>query len=166
MVVYSKQCTSFWKWATKLSSPTWCVGRCTTSRNERQDVNRLLLNKRVLIVSLILRPFCFFLFVACLFSFVCHDQNAHLIQKFFVVVEAKRKDISGQCTKRDGDCKGREIRDSRYNDMKASMYLLANAFRTDQQKPPDRLRTLLCTSLLLLVLLGVVCPCRFRSTVP
>jgi hypothetical protein len=25
--------------------------------------------------------------------------------------------------------------------MKASMYLLANAFRTDQQKPPDRLPT-------------------------
>lgn len=58
-----------------------------------------------------------------------------------VVVPAKRTDISGQCTKKDGDCQGKEVRDSRYNDMKASMYLLANAFRTDQQKPPDRLPT-------------------------
>ena len=69
-----------------------------------------------------------------------------LVQHFFdptgaVIVEAKKKDINGQCTKKDGDCKGKEIRDSRYNDMKASMYLLANAFRTDQQKPPDRLPT-------------------------
>jgi hypothetical protein len=68
------------------------------------------------------------------------------VQLFFdpngvVVVPAKRSDISGQCTKKDGDCRGREVRDSRYNDMKASMYLLANAFRTDQQKPPDRLPT-------------------------
>ena len=74
------------------------------------------------------------------------DMTAAKIQTFFdvqgtVVVAAKRKDVNGQCTKKDGDCKGREIRDSRYNDMKASMYLLANAFRTDQQKPPDRLRT-------------------------
>lgn len=68
------------------------------------------------------------------------------VQVFFdpngvVVVPAKRSDISGQCTKKDGDCRGKEVRDSRYNDMKASMYLLANAFRTDQQKPPDRLPT-------------------------
>lgn len=68
------------------------------------------------------------------------------IQTFFdpnavVVVEAKRKDVNGQCTKKDNDCRGREVRDSRYNDMKAAMYLLANAFRTDQQKPPDRLPT-------------------------
>jgi hypothetical protein len=74
------------------------------------------------------------------------DMTNPNIQRFFdvngiVVVEAKRKDVNGQCTKKDGDCKGREIRDSRFNDMKASMYLLANAFRTDQQKPPDRLRT-------------------------
>jgi hypothetical protein len=76
------------------------------------------------------------------------DMTNSKIQTFFdvngvVVVEAKRKDVNGQCTKKDGDCRGREIRDSRYNDMKASMYLLANAFRTDQQKPPDRLRTYL-----------------------
>jgi hypothetical protein len=74
------------------------------------------------------------------------DMTAAPIQLFFdvngaVVVEAKRRDVNGQCTKKDGNCKGQEIRDSRYNDMKASMYLLANAFRTDQQKPPDRLRT-------------------------
>lgn len=74
------------------------------------------------------------------------DMTAASIQQFFdlqgtVVVEAKRKDVNGQCTKKDGDCRGKEIRDSRYNDMKASMYLLANAFRTDQQKPPDRLPT-------------------------
>lgn len=64
-----------------------------------------------------------------------NDQDSFPIQHFFdplgtVVVEAKRKDVNGQCTKKDGDCKGKEIRDSRWNDMKASMYLLANAFRT------------------------------------
>lgn len=74
------------------------------------------------------------------------DMTSEVIQHFFdvqgtVIVEAKRKDVNGQCTKKDFDCKGKEIRDSRYNDMKASMYLLANAFRTDQQKPPDRLPT-------------------------
>ena len=74
------------------------------------------------------------------------DMQAASIQHFFdpegtVIVEAKRKDVNGQCTKKDGDCKGKEIRDSRWNDMKASMYLLGNAFRTDQQKPPDRLPT-------------------------
>jgi hypothetical protein len=74
------------------------------------------------------------------------DMTAPSIQNFFdttytVVVEAKRKDISGQCTKKDGDCRGKEIRDSRYNDMKASMYLLGNAFRINQQKAPDNLPT-------------------------
>lgn len=73
------------------------------------------------------------------------DMTGQKVQTFFdpqgiVVVAAKRKDVNGQCTKKDGNCKGQEIRDSRYNDMKASMYLLGNAFRTDQQKPPDRLR--------------------------
>jgi hypothetical protein len=48
--------------------------------------------------------------------------TAASIQSFFdplgaVVVPAKRKDIQGVCTKKDNDCKGREIRDSRYNDM-------------------------------------------------
>jgi hypothetical protein len=71
------------------------------------------------------------------------DMNAESVQHFFdvegtVVVPAKRKDVNGQCTKKDGNCAGREIRDSRWNDMKASMYLLGNAFRFDQQKPPDR----------------------------
>jgi hypothetical protein len=74
------------------------------------------------------------------------DMSVPSIQTFFdpmgaVIVAAKRTDIQGQCTKKDNNCKGREIRDSRYNDMKASMYLLGNAFRTDQQKPPDRLPT-------------------------
>lgn len=74
------------------------------------------------------------------------DMTTENIQHFFdeeatVIVEAKRKDIKGVCTKKDNDCRGREIRDSRYNDMKAAMYLLGNAFRTDQQKPPDRLPT-------------------------
>ena len=74
------------------------------------------------------------------------DMTSPGIQKFFdpngaVIVEAKKKDVNGQCTKKDNDCKGKEIRDSRYNDMKAAMYLLGNAFRTDQQKPPDRLPT-------------------------
>ena len=74
------------------------------------------------------------------------DMSNPVVSTFFdvngiVVVEAKRKDVNGQCTKKDNECKGREIRDSRWNDMKASMYLLGNAFRTDQQKPPDRLRT-------------------------
>lgn len=56
-------------------------------------------------------------------------------------MEAKRKDVSGQCTKKGGDCRGVEVRDSRYNDMKASMYLLGNAFRINQTKAPDNLPT-------------------------
>jgi hypothetical protein len=74
------------------------------------------------------------------------DMNAAAIQLFFdpygtIIVAAKRQDVNGQCTKKDTTCKGKEIRDSRYNDMKASMYLLGNAFRINQQKPPDRLPT-------------------------
>lgn len=74
------------------------------------------------------------------------DMNAASVQSFFdptgaLIVAAKNSDIRGTCTKKDGDCKGKEIRDSRYNDMKISMYLLGNSFRTDQQKPPDRLPT-------------------------
>jgi hypothetical protein len=77
---------------------------------------------------------------------VAGDMTKPEIQHFFdvqgtVVVEAKRKDVNGQCTKKDGDCKGKEIRDSRYNDMKASMYLLGNAFRLNQTKAPDNLPT-------------------------
>jgi hypothetical protein len=72
------------------------------------------------------------------------DMNAAPIQLFFdpygaLIVAAKRQDIKGQCTKKDTTCKGKEIRDSRYNDMKASMYLLSNAFRINQQKAPDNL---------------------------
>ena len=67
-----------------------------------------------------------------------------LIQKFFdvngvVVVPARNQAINGQCTKKDSSCKGAEIRDSRWNDMKASMYLLGNAFRYNQTKAPDNL---------------------------
>jgi len=74
------------------------------------------------------------------------DIQGSTVQKFFdpqgiVVVPAKDSFINGVCTKKDGKCKGQEIRDSRYNDMKASMYLLANAFRINQQKAPDNLPT-------------------------
>jgi len=67
------------------------------------------------------------------------DMSAPIIQSFFdpagvVTVEARNQAINGQCTKKDGKCKGAEIRDSRYNDMKTSMYLLGNAFRFNQQK--------------------------------
>eukprot|EP00568_Trieres_chinensis_P013661 CAMPEP_0183291074 /NCGR_PEP_ID=MMETSP0160_2-20130417/624_1 /TAXON_ID=2839 ORGANISM="Odontella Sinensis, Strain Grunow 1884" /NCGR_SAMPLE_ID=MMETSP0160_2 /ASSEMBLY_ACC=CAM_ASM_000250 /LENGTH=270 /DNA_ID=CAMNT_0025451827 /DNA_START=70 /DNA_END=882 /DNA_ORIENTATION=- len=77
---------------------------------------------------------------------IAGDMSASYIQYFFdpegiVVVQAKKKDVNGQCTKKDGDCRGREIRDSRYNDMKASMYLLGNAFRINQTKAPDNLPT-------------------------
>lgn len=68
------------------------------------------------------------------------------IQDFFdvtktIVVEGKKKDINGVCTKKDGDCKSVDVFDSRYNDMKTSMYLLGNAFRINQQKAPDNLPT-------------------------
>ncbi|KAL3826465.1 hypothetical protein ACHAXA_011274 [Cyclostephanos tholiformis] len=56
-----------------------------------------------------------------------------------VVVEGKKKDINGVCTKKDGDCKSTTIYDSRYNDMKTSMYLLGNAFRINQTKAPENL---------------------------
>lgn len=74
------------------------------------------------------------------------DFSQAKIQNFFnpeglVVVEAKRKDINGQCTKKGANCKGQAIRDSYYNDMKTSMYLLANAFRLNQTKAPDNLPT-------------------------
>eukprot|EP00563_Minutocellus_polymorphus_P016376 CAMPEP_0181049242 /NCGR_PEP_ID=MMETSP1070-20121207/15870_1 /TAXON_ID=265543 /ORGANISM="Minutocellus polymorphus, Strain NH13" /LENGTH=226 /DNA_ID=CAMNT_0023128091 /DNA_START=92 /DNA_END=772 /DNA_ORIENTATION=+ len=74
------------------------------------------------------------------------DMTDPVVQDFFdvsktVIVEAKRQDVNGQCTKKDATCKGKEIRDSRYNDMKASMYLLGNAFRINQTKAPDNLPT-------------------------
>lgn len=74
------------------------------------------------------------------------DMTAQVIQNFFdteytLIQAAKKTSINGQCTKKDGDCKGKEIRDSRYNDMKTSMYLLGNAFRINQQKAPDSLPT-------------------------
>jgi hypothetical protein len=74
------------------------------------------------------------------------DTTDTTVQQFFdrqgtVIVQAKRKDVNGQCTKKDGDCRGKEIRDSRYNDLKVSMYLLGNAFRLDQVKAPDSLPT-------------------------
>lgn len=74
------------------------------------------------------------------------DMTAGEIQSFFdkeavVVVAARNQAINGQCTKKDQSCKGQEVRDSRYNDMKTSMYLLGNAFRINQQKAPDNLPT-------------------------
>jgi len=70
----------------------------------------------------------------------CHQKiTITLRYTGLVVVQAKRQDINGQCTKKDGKCKGTEVRDSIYNDMKASMYLLANAFRINQTKAPDNL---------------------------
>jgi len=74
------------------------------------------------------------------------DMRAQPIQDFFdvtgvVIVPAKKQSINGQCTKKDKSCKGKEIRDSRYNDMKTSMYLLGNAFRYNQSKAPDNLPT-------------------------
>lgn len=76
------------------------------------------------------------------------DMTASSIQDFFdvtktVIQEAKITSINGQCTKKDGNCRGREIRDSRYNDMKTSMYLLGNAFRINQTKAPDNLPTVI-----------------------
>ncbi len=58
-----------------------------------------------------------------------------------VVVKARNQAVNGQCTKADATCRGKEVRDSRYHDMKTSMYLLANAFRINQQKAPDMLPT-------------------------
>eukprot|EP00970_Alexandrium_tamarense_P004925 scaffold808_cov196-Alexandrium_tamarense.AAC.62 len=74
------------------------------------------------------------------------DLTDPTVQDFFdvtktVVVEGKKKDINGICTKKDGDCKSTDIFDSRYNDMKTTMYLLGNAFRINQQKAPDNLPT-------------------------
>ncbi|KAL3768439.1 hypothetical protein ACHAW5_005852 [Stephanodiscus triporus] len=72
------------------------------------------------------------------------DLTDATVQDFFdvtktVVVEGKKKDINGVCTKKDGDCKSTTIFDSRYNDMKTSMYLLGNAFRINQTKAPENL---------------------------
>ena len=75
-----------------------------------------------------------------LFSFIFHLKDFFDTTKT-VVIEGKKKDINGVCTKKDGDCKSVDIFDSRYNDMKTSMYLLGNAFRINQQKAPDNLPT-------------------------
>jgi len=77
---------------------------------------------------------------------VSADMTDPTIQHFFdtegtVIVEARNQSINGQCTKKNQSCKGAEVRDSRYNDMKATMYLLGNAFRINQQKAPDNLPT-------------------------
>lgn len=85
-------------------------------------------------------------FLAMLPEIAKADTTGEKTQFFFdtsgvVIVQARRQDISGQCTKKNANCQGKEIRDSRWNDMKTSMYLLGNAFRTDQQKPPDKLPT-------------------------
>ncbi len=74
------------------------------------------------------------------------DLTDPVVQDFFdvtktVVVQGKKKDINGVCNKKDGDCNATDIYDSRYNDMKTTMYLLGNAFRINQQKAPDNLPT-------------------------
>lgn len=74
------------------------------------------------------------------------DLTDPTVQNFFdvtktVVIPGKKKDINGICTKKDGDCKSTDIFDSRYNDMKTTMYLLGNAFRINQTKAPDNLPT-------------------------
>lgn len=56
------------------------------------------------------------------------DMTAASIQIFFdpqgaLIVPARRQDIGGQCTKKNKDCKGAEIRDSRYNDMVRAVYV-------------------------------------------
>lgn len=72
------------------------------------------------------------------------DLTDPTVQDFFdvtktVVIPGKKKDINGICTKKDGDCKSTDIVDSRFNDMKTTMYLLGNAFRINQTKAPDNL---------------------------
>ena len=79
-------------------------------------------------------------------SIVKKDLKAFEVLTFFdvnavVLVPAKNQAINGQCTKKDNSCRGQEVRDSRYHDMKASMYLLGNAFRINQTKAPDNLPT-------------------------
>lgn len=83
-------------------------------------------------------------FLAMAPAVISGDLTDATVQDFFditktVVVEGKKKDINGVCTKKDGDCKSNSIYDSRYNDMKTSMYLLGNAFRYNQTKAPDNL---------------------------
>jgi len=90
------------------------------------------------------------------------DMQAASIQTFFdikavVIVPAKKGSINGQCTKK--DCKGKEIRDSRYNDMKTSMYLLGNAFRYNQQKAPDNLPTVKAAKAFFKEIRLIVIPC-------
>jgi len=72
------------------------------------------------------------------------DLTEQPVQDFFdvtktVVIEGKKKDINGVCNKKDGDCRAQDIYDSRWNDMKTSMYLLGNAFRINQTKAPENL---------------------------
>jgi len=74
------------------------------------------------------------------------DMTTPIIRDFFdptkvIVVQRKSQSINGQCTTNEEGCTRNEVRDSRYNDMKTSMYLLGNAFRINQQKPPDNLPT-------------------------
>mmetsp|Transcript_2350 Transcript_2350/g.2409 ORF Transcript_2350/g.2409 Transcript_2350/m.2409 type:complete len:272 (-) Transcript_2350:361-1176(-) len=81
-------------------------------------------------------------------AIIAGDMTGQYVQTFFdplgaLIIPAKRKDINGICTKKDGNCKGQEIRDSRWNDMKTTMYLLGNAFRINQTKAPDNLPTVI-----------------------
>ena len=77
-------------------------------------------------------------------SLIKGDLTEQPVQDFFdvtktIVIEGKKKDVNGVCTKKDGDCRAKDIYDSRWNDMKTSMYLLGNAFRINQTKAPENL---------------------------
>ncbi|GMH72295.1 hypothetical protein TL16_g05879 [Triparma laevis f. inornata] len=82
-------------------------------------------------------------------SIVKGDVGSEKLKSFFdpegiVVVEGLSFSKEGRksCLKKaDGGCKGEEIRDSKINDMRTSMYLLGNAFRFNQQKAPENLPT-------------------------
>lgn len=69
------------------------------------------------------------------------DLQAAPIEQFFAdtiqVSSAKQK---RQCIGDDNSCKTKEKFSSRWEDLKLSMYLLGNAFRTDSGKPPEKVK--------------------------
>lgn len=69
------------------------------------------------------------------------ELTADSIENFFSdsiqVSAAKQK---RQCIGDDNSCRTKEKFSSRWEDMKLSMYLLGNAFRTDSGKPPEKVK--------------------------
>jgi len=69
------------------------------------------------------------------------ELQAEPIENFFAdtiqVSTAKQK---RQCVGSDEGCKTKEKFSSRWEDMKLSMFLLGNAFRTDSGKPPEKVK--------------------------